>query len=340
MLTSLTYARGPLGNYYQTGTNVYYQNGTNLVDKGSRTASAAGLYHYTSVTNQTIEAQSTVDIGPHYMALDSTGTPVDTDGDGLPDYVEDANGNGAQDTNETSMVSADTDGDGLPDYEEVVLIGVTWSNPLLSDTDGDNVIDSLDDIDGDLISNKGELTWAASDPKDMFSLNRALNGNAMTPDGRYLLCVAPAPGQTQNSLATLSIGTPPNPATTLRFILAGATGTFTYDIWWRPGFGIPWQLYFRGTPNQTTFDIPIPKSLLQNLWELAEASPMGQVEPRKNHAEPGFFPSESPLSPVADAPLHSRPTWPNARAGAGFSHRLERCTVNTGVPTAPAPSAR
>jgi len=42
-----------------------------------------------------------VDIGPHYVALNGSGEPVDTDGDGLPDYLEDADGNGTVGSEET-----------------------------------------------------------------------------------------------------------------------------------------------------------------------------------------------------------------------------------------------
>ncbi len=92
----------------------------------------------------------------------------DTDGDGLPDSAEDANGNGIVDENETDPFDADTDGGGESDGSEVkagrdphdptddltydadgdgwvngleLLHGTDPSNP---DTDGDGVIDSLD----------------------------------------------------------------------------------------------------------------------------------------------------------------------------------------------------
>ena len=60
-----------------------------------------GLYHFTTTTNKWKETNSIVDIGFHYIALDANGLPVDTDGDGWPDYWEDANGNGALDSGET-----------------------------------------------------------------------------------------------------------------------------------------------------------------------------------------------------------------------------------------------
>ena len=104
ILTALDYQAGPLGPYYYStnppgagATNLY-----NLLNSGSRTADLAGLYHYTTTTNQVKETNSVVDIGMHYVAVDGNGRPVDTDGDGLPDYLEDANGNGTADSGETN----------------------------------------------------------------------------------------------------------------------------------------------------------------------------------------------------------------------------------------------
>ena len=46
------------------------------------------------------ETNSIVDRGFHYVAT-TNGVPIDTDGDGIPDYVEDTNGNGSVDSGET-----------------------------------------------------------------------------------------------------------------------------------------------------------------------------------------------------------------------------------------------
>lgn len=95
------YQGGPFGHFYLSPTTLLHQ-------AGSRTAGEAGLAQYTTSTNQAKEnASLPVSIGLHYVAA-ASGTPLDSDGDGVPDYVEDANGNGAVDENETSPLLAQT----------------------------------------------------------------------------------------------------------------------------------------------------------------------------------------------------------------------------------------
>jgi len=97
-VTNYTWQTGALGNYYQATNSTF-------INAGSRYATNAGLYHYTTLTNQTKEASTMVDIGYHYIAL-VNGLPADTDGDGVADYLEDANGNGTVDSAETDWQSA------------------------------------------------------------------------------------------------------------------------------------------------------------------------------------------------------------------------------------------
>jgi hypothetical protein len=82
-----------LGNYYLP-TNSW------LINAGSVTADIVGLYHFTTQTNQVKETNSVVDIGYHYVGVNQYGNPLDANGDGIPDYLEDANGNGLVDSGE------------------------------------------------------------------------------------------------------------------------------------------------------------------------------------------------------------------------------------------------
>jgi RHS repeat-associated protein len=101
-LTNMAFAVGPLGRYYQPA------NSPQIIDQGSRTADLAQLYHFTTTTDQVKELNGTVDIGLHYMAVTNIAGiwyPIDSDGDGVPDYLEDANGNGVTDAGETSFLN-------------------------------------------------------------------------------------------------------------------------------------------------------------------------------------------------------------------------------------------
>ena len=95
--TTLGYVSGKLGNFYLS-------SGSPLINHGSVTADQVGLYHFTTQTTQVKETNSIVDIGYHYVAVDGNGIPIDTNGDGIPDYLEDTNGNGLVDIGETSWI--------------------------------------------------------------------------------------------------------------------------------------------------------------------------------------------------------------------------------------------
>jgi hypothetical protein len=119
ILTNIAFVAGPLGNYCQTSNSP-------LINAGSQSATNVGLYHYTTTTNQIRETNSIVDMGFHYVALDVQGNPIDTDGDGIPDYLEDVNGNGIADAGETDWKNRDSDYDGINDGAELLA----GTNPL------------------------------------------------------------------------------------------------------------------------------------------------------------------------------------------------------------------
>jgi hypothetical protein len=86
-VNSLTFQTGLLGRFYLP-TNAAF------INTGSRYATNAGLYHFTTTTNNVKEGITKVDIGFHPIATDANGKALDTDGDGTSDYAEDKNGNG------------------------------------------------------------------------------------------------------------------------------------------------------------------------------------------------------------------------------------------------------
>lgn len=96
LTSSPAFETGALGYYY-------YPSNLSLIHAGSQLASAAGLYHYTVLTNESstnIEGTNIVSIGFHYVGVGNNGQPIDSNGDGIPDYLEDANGNGVVDSGE------------------------------------------------------------------------------------------------------------------------------------------------------------------------------------------------------------------------------------------------
>lgn len=74
--------------------NFYLPSNSPVIARGSTNANYLGLYHFTTQTNQAIEGDSIVDIGYHYVATDASGNPLDSNGDGVPDYIEDTNETG------------------------------------------------------------------------------------------------------------------------------------------------------------------------------------------------------------------------------------------------------
>jgi hypothetical protein len=150
---------------------------------------------------------------------------IDADNDTVPTDVEDAN-------NDTNLANDDTDGDGIPNYldndddGDLVLTNLEYvfqrlndqSSLNLMDTDNDSIPNYLDnDDDGD-----GVLTWREDYNKDGNPANDDTNTNGL-PD---YLEFGVALGVQNNSFDNL-ISLYPNPATTVLNIENAST--FTID---------------------------------------------------------------------------------------------------------------
>lgn len=112
VVTSLSWQSNVLGNYYQPTNSAF-------INFGSTYASSLGLYHYTVTTNfvsgiQMKETNSVVDLGFHYVALNSLAQPMDADGDNIADYLEDTNGDGSLTSGETNWQSSENGTTGTP----------------------------------------------------------------------------------------------------------------------------------------------------------------------------------------------------------------------------------
>lgn len=77
--------------------NYYLPSGSPLCLRGDVTADKVGLYHFTTQLSEVPEGTNRVSIGYHYVATDDNGNPLDSNADGIPDYLQDANGNGLVD---------------------------------------------------------------------------------------------------------------------------------------------------------------------------------------------------------------------------------------------------
>jgi hypothetical protein len=114
----------------------YLPTGSTLINAGSTNANLLGFYQFTTQTSQLKETNSIVDIGYHYVATDVYGNPIDSNGNGIPDYLEDADGNGLPDWWEIANfghtgvnLNADPDGDGWSNLQEYL----NGTNPTMAD---------------------------------------------------------------------------------------------------------------------------------------------------------------------------------------------------------------
>ena len=105
VITTFNYLVGPFGSYYY---GIPSSAGTlnDLDGAGDVSPASAGLKHHTvNGTTRAKDVNSLVAIGMHYVAMDPSSVVFDGDQDGMPDYLEDANGNGTTDSGETNWQS-------------------------------------------------------------------------------------------------------------------------------------------------------------------------------------------------------------------------------------------
>jgi hypothetical protein len=152
-----------LGNFYLPPDSI-------LIDAGNTTADQVGLYHFTTQTNQMPETNSMVDIGYHYVATDAYGNPLDSNGDGIPDYLEDANGNGIYDYGEVGAWNV------VPNAS--IPVGWYTDNGL----DAGNPLIGIQDPDLDGLLNQQEYLYGTRPQvSEGFGVWTTVNGNSSIP---------------------------------------------------------------------------------------------------------------------------------------------------------------
>lgn len=108
------------------------------------------IYIVDSTWNSTKNYSNMVMLSPNdYGSYDVVN--IDTDGDGIADFHELQLG--------TDREKADTDGDGLSDYEEIYI---TYTDPLIGDTDGNGITDDMEDFDEDGLTSLEEIRLGTS----------------------------------------------------------------------------------------------------------------------------------------------------------------------------------
>lgn len=110
---------------------------------------------YAATVQRSISISQNISVGSNALTLKALVTYneiseaeeyIDTDSDGVPDYIEEYFG--------TDISGDDADNDGLSDYIEIY---VTGTDPLKEDSDENGINDGNEDADGDGLSNLEEI---------------------------------------------------------------------------------------------------------------------------------------------------------------------------------------
>lgn len=140
-------------------------------------------------------------------------TRDDADNDGIPDDIEDRNGNGIQDPGETNHLNPDSDGDGiidgLEDFNRNGFVDELETQTLLADTDSDGIPDPADPQP---IPPTGTPYIASIEPDTMpaeASRSVLITGRNFAPDSEVWFGPVQAPGFRVLSPAQLEAVVPP-----------------------------------------------------------------------------------------------------------------------------------
>ena len=226
LATPYAWQSGPLGEFYQPSSN------NPLLNAGSRNANLGWgdfrLAHHTVRDDLQPEGNTRIDLGYHYIATDTNGNALDDNLDGIPNYVQDTNGNGVVDNGEVAWTTSpldpdgDEDGDGLTNYEETQLFAQYDLDPNNPDSDGDGISDAQEDFDGDGLSNGFELRRYQSSPTNARSLDPA--GVALDSQIIFSRSSAPLDPSSAAALASvLAANVPPSQAPPQQSPVVGLT---------------------------------------------------------------------------------------------------------------------
>ncbi len=219
--TAPPYQCGPFGHYYMPTNTILYQ-------AGSRTADAAGFCQYSTRVDQTKEnIGETVDIGLHYVAAGNSPSgwvPLDTDGDGIPDYVEDRLGNGATGSNAVAL--------GETDWTTAHTIPGVWdpTNSVYNNVDSSG--------DGLVGQAKKALEMQPLDTSNPLTLVQQPNG----PDSNIVTFIAPANFAGVSSVGCLSLLVDGRPAS---FVACESGPNGGCLLSWDITYAVPGQHYIQ-----------------------------------------------------------------------------------------------